>query len=224
MSAEAMRIGAPVRWTVALASGALATAASLALVGWLNTAASPPDEGRARLQPIVVEPAPPPPPAPLPLPRDVPSSAPQSAAPPAQVPRPELTPSALSHLPRAHLPSDSVAVLPGLGGSGPALPEVGGPSLEEDTAPLVAARPRARPAPTYPADARRRGIEGAVVVRMSVDARGRVTDVVVVSAEPAGIFDDVARQTARRYRFHPARRGGEAVASTVEQRIVFKLE
>ncbi|MFO0631892.1 MAG: energy transducer TonB [Nannocystaceae bacterium] len=42
--------------------------------------------------------------------------------------------------------------------------------------------------------------------------------------KPAEVFDAVAIRTARSYRFEPARRDGRAVASTIEQRIVFRLQ
>lgn len=85
------------------------------------------------------------------------------------------------------------------------------------------AKARYRPTPRYPASARQRGVEGEVVVRMRVDARGRVIDVAIVRSNPPGVFDDAARQAARAYRFDPAVQGGQAVESTVEQRIAFKL-
>lgn len=59
---------------------------------------------------------------------------------------------------------------------------------------------------------------------MRVEPSGAVSDVVVVEAEPPGVFDAVAIDTARRYRFRPARRGAEPVRTTVEQRIVFRLK
>lgn len=87
-----------------------------------------------------------------------------------------------------------------------------------------AARPLHRPTPTYPHAAQRLGTEGYVTVRMRVDARGHVTDVVVIDAQPAGVFEQVAKATARRYRFEPALEAGEPVESTIEQRIVFRLK
>ncbi|MEO0813310.1 MAG: TonB family protein, partial [Myxococcota bacterium] len=59
------------------------------------------------------------------------------------------------------------------------------------------ARPIRRPAPTYPAEARRKRIEGFVRVRLRVDGEGRVSDVLVVEAEPPGVFDAVAVTAAR---------------------------
>lgn len=202
-----------------------ATVGTLSLVGWLNAPMAEAGQDRTALEPIVVEQAPPPEPPQMPLPRDVPSLSPTEAA-ASPSPQPEIEPSALQNLPQSHLPSDAVSVLPGLGdGDADLLAGVGGPPLTDEAPPLeTAVRPRRRPAPTFPEHARRRGLEGFVVVRLRVDAKGRVTEAVVVSAKPEGVFDEVALQTARRYQFDPARRGGEAVSSTVEQRIVFKLQ
>lgn len=86
------------------------------------------------------------------------------------------------------------------------------------------ARPVSRPAPRYPSAARRNRTEGFVRVRLRVDPDGRVEDVVVVESEPPGVFDRVALEAARRYRFEPATRNGQAVESTLEQRIVFRLQ
>jgi len=215
-----------IAWPAAAFVAAVATWITLSAVAWLNAPAAAPEEPEAELSPIVVEQAPPPTPAPLPLPRDVPSLSPTEAVAPSR-PTPELEPSALSNLPQAHLPSDAVSVLPGLGdGSGldAALQRIGGPTDAPEPALEVAAKPRRRPAPTFPEDARRRGIEGHVVVRLRVDELGKVTDAVVISAEPKGVFDDVAVQTAKRYQFEPARKNGAPVSSTVEQRIVFELQ
>lgn len=85
------------------------------------------------------------------------------------------------------------------------------------------ARPLRRPAPKYPKSAARRGVEGEVVVRVRIDPAGRVVDAKVVRATPPGIFDAAALAAARRYRFAPATNGGAAVASTLEQRILFRV-
>ena len=98
-----------------------------------------------------------------------------------------------------------------------------GASKRRSTEPDTAAVARHRPSPIYPSDARQRGIEGFVVVRMRVDAAGRVTDVVVVESDPPGVFDQSARRAAQSYLFSPARAGGIAVATTLEQRMVFRL-
>ena len=117
-----------------------------------------------------------------------------------------------------------------LGAPGGGLPSMGtlpGSDLPSDALAderEIPARPKSRPKPTYPRLAQRQGIEGFVTLRLRIDANGAVQDAVVVSAEPPGVFDEAALQTARRYRFTPARRGSEAVATTLQQTIRFELQ
>ncbi|WP_437300905.1 TonB-dependent siderophore myxochelin receptor MxcH [Sorangium sp. So ce426] len=74
----------------------------------------------------------------------------------------------------------------------------------------------------YPQAAREAGLEGSVVLRLTIDAEGRVTSAEV--AEPAGHgFDEAARQAALRFRFTPARRGDRSVASRILYRHDFRL-
>jgi protein TonB len=79
-------------------------------------------------------------------------------------------------------------------------------------------------APRYPAEARRKGIEGEVRVSLLVGEDGRVREVRILEASPSGIFDESAREAARSWLFEPARRGGEPVLSRVEAPIRFELE
>jgi TonB family protein len=77
----------------------------------------------------------------------------------------------------------------------------------------------------YPVQARRRGAEGAVRVRYTVNRTGRVEGCEIVESSGVEALDraSCALLTARG-RFEPARdAGGEAVASVVQQRIVWKL-
>jgi TonB family protein len=53
----------------------------------------------------------------------------------------------------------------------------------------------------YPPDARQHYRQGRALVEFSVDARGVPADVVLVNAEPAREFDDLARRLARNLRY-----------------------
>jgi len=55
--------------------------------------------------------------------------------------------------------------------------------------------------PVYPMDALRRGIEGQVVVEFSLTGDGEVTDLRMISATPAGIFDQAALDAMRGWRY-----------------------
>lgn len=65
----------------------------------------------------------------------------------------------------------------------------------------------------YPEQALQARMEGRVTLRLLIDRDGVLRDVSVVSAEPRGVFEEVALQAARSIRFRPAMRGGRPVAS-----------
>jgi protein TonB len=57
--------------------------------------------------------------------------------------------------------------------------------------------------PNYPTRAASRGIEGWCQVSFTVTGNGDVRDVIVVDAEPAGIFDSSSIRAAERFKFQP---------------------
>jgi protein TonB len=57
--------------------------------------------------------------------------------------------------------------------------------------------------PNYPTRAASRGIEGWCQVSFTVTGNGDVRDVVVVDAEPQGIFDSSSIRAAERFKFQP---------------------
>lgn len=74
---------------------------------------------------------------------------------------------------------------------------------------------------SYPEAARSQGIQGEVVVRYDVSAEGRVANAQVVSAEPAGVFEQAALMAVRGWRFRPGRQKGvesefTGMVSTIE--------
>lgn len=77
--------------------------------------------------------------------------------------------------------------------------------------------------PRYPVDALRAGIEGEVELEFTVLPDGSVTDVVVVRAEPRGIFEQQARHAIHRWQFLPKRENGVAVSTRARQVIEFRL-
>ncbi len=76
--------------------------------------------------------------------------------------------------------------------------------------------------PLYSDEARRRGIEGVVLVRAAIDASGRVRDAEVTQGLGAGLEQN-ALVALRQWRFHPGTRNGAAVAMDVEIEITFTL-
>lgn len=65
--------------------------------------------------------------------------------------------------------------------------------------------------PQYPTRAASRGIEGWCQVAFTVTETGGVRDVVVVDAEPAGIFDSSSIRAAEKFKFQPKVVDGKGV-------------
>jgi protein TonB len=101
------------------------------------------------------------------------------------------------------------------------------PYSAEGTAPPSGAvrPPRLVSAPKipYPAEARRAGLAGKVVLLLSLDAAGRVNDARVLEDPGAGL-GEAAREGARAFRFEPARAGGEPVETRIRFTYTFVLE
>ncbi len=73
-------------------------------------------------------------------------------------------------------------------------------------------------APRYPPRALKQKLEGWVLVGFTIRPDGRVDDVSVLNAEPAGVFDREAVGSMQRWQFQPP---GQAI--TAQRRIDFKL-
>jgi protein TonB len=69
------------------------------------------------------------------------------------------------------------------------------------------------PQSQYPKAALDAGIEGTVVLKLTVDEKGRVTDVKVVRGVDAEL-DRLAKEAAYRFVYKPGRSGGEPVITT----------
>lgn len=85
-------------------------------------------------------------------------------------------------------------------------------------------RPLSRPAPQMPARARREGIEGRVLLRLSIGKNGRVVDATAVESTHPDLFDAVAISAAKRWRYAPAQYKGDPVAISALQPVEFRLE
>lgn len=88
---------------------------------------------------------------------------------------------------------------------------------------LQPAAPRSAAPPAYPDEARRRGWQGRVVLRVHVSAAGDVTDVEVVQSSGYALLDAAAATAVRGWKFYPARRAEAAVPSTVRVPVEFAL-
>lgn len=72
----------------------------------------------------------------------------------------------------------------------------------------------------YPAEALAQGLEGSVLLELTIDVTGHVTQVTVVQPLGHG-FDEAATAAARGFVFEPARRDGATVASILRYRYRF---
>lgn len=80
------------------------------------------------------------------------------------------------------------------------------------------------PKPPYPLQARRRGIEGKVVLKVQVTTAGHAHTVEMQHSSGNASLDEAALDTVRNWRFVPAMRGETPVAAAVLIPISFKLE
>jgi protein TonB len=62
---------------------------------------------------------------------------------------------------------------------------------------------------------------GFVVLSYNIQTNGKVSDIQVLESEPAGVFDESARDAVRRWIYEPRKENGVAVASPGKARLVF---
>jgi vitamin B12 transporter len=113
---------------------------------------------------------------------------------------------------------------------GSAVAQTDRPEAPQPEAPPAAEQPAVvppklleAPEPEFPEQARAAGLtEAEVVLRLSIDAEGKVTAAEVTQVAGTG-FDEAATLAALAYRFEPARRGGVTVASRILVRVAFRL-
>ncbi len=77
--------------------------------------------------------------------------------------------------------------------------------------------------PPYPEQARQQGIEGTVVLKLTVGADGRARNVTVARSSGHAALDQAAVAHVKKTRFSPALRDGQAVAAAITFRVRFRL-
>ena len=80
------------------------------------------------------------------------------------------------------------------------------------------------PSPAYPQSARRRGIEGRVVVRIEVLPDGRASSAAVVESSGHEALDRAAAQTLQTWRLQPALVNGRPAPAIILVPVRFRLE
>jgi bla regulator protein BlaR1 len=78
------------------------------------------------------------------------------------------------------------------------------------------------PPPAYPVNALAQHVGGKVELEIGIDAEGNPADVVVVHAEPVGVFDQAAIDAAKKWKFQPKMEHGRAVANRIRVPIDFR--
>ena len=97
-------------------------------------------------------------------------------------------------------------------------------SQEITTAPLFDASYLNNPAPQYPAQAKRRGMEGAVMLNVLVTKAGAAESVTIEQSSGFAMLDNAAMEAVMRWKFTPVRRGNESIEAHILVPIEFKLK
>ncbi len=92
----------------------------------------------------------------------------------------------------------------------------------EELAPLTPVAVTSKPNPVYTEEARKKKVEGEVLVQVVFTASGQVQVLRVVRGLGYGL-DESAIQAAQKVRFTPAQRNGQPVDSTATLHIIFQL-
>ena len=100
----------------------------------------------------------------------------------------------------------------------------GDTSITPTSGPDTPARSFASNNALYPDSAKTACEQGTVTLNLQIGADGRVSDVSIANSSGYPSLDNAALQSARHWRFTPARRNGVAVASTIVQPVRFDLK
>ncbi|MDR0477963.1 MAG: energy transducer TonB [Desulfobulbaceae bacterium] len=84
-------------------------------------------------------------------------------------------------------------------------------------------KPISQPRPAYPPVARRRGLDGKVVLDVTVSADGTVRKVAVSHSSSSSLLDEAAIASVWTWRFQPGQVGGKAKEMTIPLSIEFRL-
>jgi len=79
------------------------------------------------------------------------------------------------------------------------------------------------PAPSYPASAKRKGVQGKVLINVVVRTDGTAASVAVSRSSGSDILDEAALDAVKQWRFIPAKRGHESVQANVIVPVEFKI-
>ena len=106
---------------------------------------------------------------------------------------------------------------------GPRIATPAPPAPPADFAGTVDPTGRALNPPKYPAEEQRRGITGTVILILSYDVSGVVTNVEVEQSSGNRNLDRAAVTAAKRWKINPGSRGGVRVAGQAKVPVAFTL-
>lgn len=92
-----------------------------------------------------------------------------------------------------------------------------------DSEPLFNAKYLDNPAPEYPSIAKKRRIQGRVLLIVEVDIDGNASEVNISKSSGSNVLDQEALRTVKSWRFIPAKKNGKFVQANVIVPIEFKL-
>ncbi len=99
------------------------------------------------------------------------------------------------------------------------------PSATVAWAQVKPARPvRGNQPPVYPQQANDAGVVGDALFRANIDAKGQVSSVTVMRVPRKGLgFEQAIEEAVRAWKFEPARKDGEPIASVFVGKVAFTL-
>jgi protein TonB len=75
--------------------------------------------------------------------------------------------------------------------------------------------------PVYPPDAKRKGIQGVVKLRAKISKEGDVTDLILISGDPA--LTPAATDAVKQWKYKPYLLNGEPIAVETQVSVAFEL-
>lgn len=205
-------------------------------------AAHPPDPEPARQEPDKVSPLSVPKPAPQPVPHPKPRSmaAPKVRNSPDPPPLKTSKSESAPQMPQEYnAPSDTGPKTPDFPASSPprrdsetqpakshaaSVEDVTGQSASQSFVREATPLYDRNPPPRYPQQARKRGFQGRVILKVLVGKDGRVADIGLQESSGHSILDNVALETVRGWAFTPGRRGEDPVEMWIGVPMLFELK
>ncbi|MGO1296357.1 MAG: energy transducer TonB [Vibrio sp.] len=85
-------------------------------------------------------------------------------------------------------------------------PTIGDIKVNQQAMPMYRVNPR------YPSRAQRRGVEGFVLLKFTIDAAGKPVDINIIKAKPKHMFEREAILALKRWKYKPKEVNGKAVS------------